>query len=539
MVLMVILVILNIFYFFVLRISNQQVSSLMLGRYCVGKLSGVNFKKSSIQINDGESKSIDFHYGDSGDASNARSRTPREIFNQKSFSPGAKTQWDSRTNSFNSRNQPSQVEKSPRGNFELPIPALSSSSGIVNSPLESPKQNITPPHSSTNYALWCFDGDPAAMDIFPASKQLWLGSLGPDASEMLIKCQLEKFGPVDQLRYFPVKGFATIEFRNIMDALKAREAMRGHSPWGASVQIKFLDTELGTRGTINGTAIGSSCHVYIGNVSSMWAKDEIMHEVKKVLHKSSYKVIELSNEGALLLEFDSPEEATISIAHLRRRRKENSKFFPPPFNIGQDNVVMHPEGTGPATVSVYANPRNNFPAHGMSGSPHGKPVEKPPESYLTRTSALDSLLLQLCTKYNINHPRSYFENHATGFMNEHERVPTNMLWINVPNISPSCIADDELLAVCNLATNNSGYVVRLSRTNVPTGSYWFVECSSYDAATTLLKNLRSCPRTFFQIEFRFVLSYDIFLSKFAYWNYYLIMHQKRSVFSVVVLQFCY
>ncbi|PIN03126.1 hypothetical protein CDL12_24344 [Handroanthus impetiginosus] len=485
--------------------SNQQGSpSVVSGRDCSDKISGIHLRKNNAAINPGndsfeaESKSMDF-YGDSGDLSNSRTFMPRELLRRQSFSPRARTPRDFRSNSFNSKNHPGQVERSPIPNMDVPVPPLRSSVGAANSPFESPKQNIPPPHSSTDHAICYSDGDPAAMDIFLASKQLWLGSLGPDASEMRIRFQFEKFGPIDQLQYFPFKGFATIEYRNIMDALKAREVMRGRSPWGACLRIKFLDTGLGTRGAINGTAIGSSCHVYIGNVSSIWAKDEIMHEVKKVLHKGPRMVFDLSGEGALLMEFDSPEEATISIAHLRWHRMENSKFFPPQSNIGPANAMMHAEGARPTSASVHVDTRNNFPAtNSMIGSPHAQPVmEKPPESYL-RTSELSSLLLQLRSKYNITHPQVPF---ASAPMREQARVPTTNLWINVPNKSPQCITDDELLAVCNLAINNAGSVVRLSRTSMPTGSYWLVECSSPDTANTLLKNLRDCPGIFFQIEF--------------------------------------
>ncbi|KAI3465268.1 hypothetical protein Pfo_021931 [Paulownia fortunei] len=440
-----------------------------------------------VKAEDSQVDSVD------GNSSSSRARTPRELLNRQSFSPRARTPRDFRSNSFNGRNHSAQIERSPIPNIDIPLSALRTSTGAANSPFESPKQNIPPPHSSTNHAIWYSDGDPAAMDIFPASKQLWVGSLGPDASEMLIRYQFEKFGYIDQMRYFPFKGFATIEYRNIMDALKAREVMRGRSPWGACLRIKFLDAGLGTRGAINGTAVGSSCHVYIGNVSSIWAKDEVMHEVNKVLHKGPRMVIDLGSEGALLMEFDSPEEATILIAHLRWHRKENSNFFPPPSNIGPANVMMHADSARPASASVHVDTRNMFPANSMIGSPHAQTVlEKPPESYLTRTSGLSSLLLQL---------RS-FENHAPGAsMREQERVPTNTLWINIPNKSPSCITDDELLAVCNLAINNTGSVARLSRTSMPAGSCWLVECSSTDTANTLLKNLRDCPGIFFQIEF--------------------------------------
>lgn len=496
----------------VARTCNQQGSpSVVSGRDCPDKLSGSHLKRSSTAGNagidpfDGESKSMDFHYGDPGDMASARMFMSRELLNRQSFSPRARTPRDFRSNSFNSRSHSAQIERSPIANTDLPVPAIRSSTGAANSPFDSPKQTVPPPHSSANHAIWYSDGDPAAMDIFPASKQLWLGSLGPDASEMLIRFQFEKFGLIDHLRYFPFKGFATIEYRNIMDALKAREVMRGRSPWGACLRIKFLDAGLGTRGAINGTAVGSSCHVYIGNVPSIWAKDEMMHEVKKVLHKGPRMVFDLSTEGALLMEFDSPEEATILIAHLRWYRKENSNYFPPHPNIGPANVMMHAEGAKPASASVHVDTRNTFPSNSMIGSPHAQTIlEKPPESYLTRTSGLPSLLLQLRAKYNITNPQGPFENHTSGApMREQERVRTNTLWINIPNKSPSCITDDELLAVCNLAINNTGSVVRLSRTSMPTGSYWLVECSSTDTASTLLKNLRDCPGIFFQIEFRF------------------------------------
>jgi len=59
------------------------------------------------------------------------------------------------------------------------------------------------------------------------------------------------------------------------------------------------------------------------------------------------------------------------------------------------------------------------------------------------------------------------------------------------------------MSVCNVATNDVGSVIRLTRVNVHTGCGWFVECSSIETASALQKNLRACPSTFFQIEFRF------------------------------------
>ncbi|XP_042013593.1 uncharacterized protein LOC121761945 isoform X1 [Salvia splendens] len=492
----------------VARTSNQQGSPVVSGRDYPDKHSGSHLKRGSITVNagsdsfPGELKSMDHNYGDSGDMASGRMFMQRELLNRQSFSPRARTPRDLRSSSFSNRSHSAQIERSPISNMDLSAPTLRSSSGAANSPFESPKQNVPPPHSSGNHAIWYSDGDPAAMDIFPASKQLWLGSLGHDVSEMHIRFQFEKFGVIDHLRFFPFKGFATIEYRNLMDALKAREVMRGRSPWGACLRIKFLDAGLGARGFINGTAVGSSCHVYVGSVPSIWAKDEMVHEVKKLLHKGPRMVIDLSNEGALLMEFDSPEEATVSIAHLRRHRKENSNYYPHPSNTGPPNVMMHAEAAKPGPPFHHTDTRNAFPSNSMIGSPHTQPMlEKPPESYLTRTSALPSFLQQLRAKYNISNSQGPFENHATAaLMREQERVPTNMLWINFPNKNSPCITEDELLEVCNLAINNNGSV-RVSRPSMPSGSNWLVECSSTDTANTLFKNLRECPGIFFQINF--------------------------------------
>ncbi|XP_042017338.1 uncharacterized protein LOC121765309 isoform X2 [Salvia splendens] len=492
----------------VARTSNQQGSPVVSGRDYPDKHSGSHLKRGSITVNagsdsfPGELKSMDHNYGDPGDMASGRMFMQRELLNRQSFSPRARTPRDLRSSSFSNRSHSAQIERSPISNMDLSTPTLRSSSGAANSPFESPKQNVPPPHSSGNHAIWYSDGDPAAMDIFPASKQLWLGSLGHDVSEMHIRFQFEKFGVIDHLRFFPFKGFATIEYRNMMDALKAREVIRGRSPWGACLRIKFLDAGLGARGFINGTAVGSSCHVYVGSVPSIWAKDEMVHEVKKLLYKGPRMVIDLSNEGALLMEFDSPEEATVSIAHLRRHRKENSNYYPHPSNTGPPNVMMHAEAAKPGPPFHHTDTRNAFPSNSMIGSPHAQPMlEKPPESYLTRTSALPSFLQQLRAKYNISNSQGHFENHATAaLMREQERVPTNMVWINFPNKNSPCITEDELLEVCNLAINNNGSV-RVSRPSMPSGSNWLVECSSTDTATTLFKNLRECPGIFFQIVF--------------------------------------
>ncbi|KAL8225881.1 hypothetical protein R6Q57_018438 [Mikania cordata] len=236
---------------------------------------------------------------------------------------------------------------------ENDVLVLNASIGGQTSNFESPKHH---------FSSWHCDGDPAAMDIYSASSHLWLGSVGHEASEPLIRYQFEQFGPINKFLYVPFKGFAVIEYRNIMDAIKAREFMRGRSPWGASLIIKFLDIGLGTRGDMNGVAIGSCCHVYVGNIYSQSDKDEILYELRKTVYKGPLGVTDLVNECALLMEFGTPEEAATVMAFLRQYRKEKRDFY-------SSSVDRSSHGSAP-----HVDFRNNNLGNGVASSPHAQSV---------------------------------------------------------------------------------------------------------------------------------------------------------------------
>ncbi|KAE8056951.1 hypothetical protein FH972_013681 [Carpinus fangiana] len=469
------------------RISNQHEHSSDL------------FGKKGSAHDIGGPRSIDSESGEHGDLSHGRSS--RDL-----FSPARRTPLDFRCNSFEGRSKFFQVEKNQVSNMDFSLPTMRSSSGGIHNALASPKHHLaTPCTSTTTPIVWYFDGDPAAMDIVSASKQLWVGFSGPDTSEGHIRFQFERFGPMEQFVFFPVKGFALVEYRNIIDAIKAREYVRRHFPW----HIKFVDVGLGTRGAMNGVAVGSSLHVYVGNISSQWAKDEILHESRKVLYnKGPYMVTEFSSEGALLMEFESPEEAASVMAHLRQHRKERSNYRMP-LNVGPANIgvpLVDGARSAPIHVDVRSNNLGNMSGSSI-GSPHTRTMPgSPADSCRTRMSHLSSLLSSLRTKYNINQTSSYFDNYISGnsrttMMREEDKVASTTLWFNLPNTSSPFLTDDELMGICSLAVGNVGSVIRLTQANMQMGCGWFVECSSVDAAITILKNLRGCPGVFFQIEF--------------------------------------
>ena len=488
---------------------GDHVADRVSGQYMNPRDEAVLHSKSNSQ--DGGVRPMDFGNGEPGDILHGRSSVPRDLMNHQMPSPATRTPLDFRTNSFDGRNLVVNSDRSQATNMEFWSPGMRSASGGINNSFASPRHHMAGPFSSSSTPVtWFSDGDPAAMDVFSAAKQLWVGLLGPDASEAHIRFEFERFGPIEQYFPFPMRGFCVVEYRNLFDAIKARDYLRRHFHW----HIKFMDIGLGTRGVMNGVAIGSSCHVYVGNVSSQWSRDEILHELRKVLYKGPSMVTDLKNEAALLMELETPEEAAIVMTHLRQHRKERSNHQQP-FNRGQANVTLpHMDGGLSVSTSMHVDVGHNNPgnmSNNITNSSHAQVVlESPADSSGGRMSHLTSLMLSLRTKYNVNQNPSYFDNYASG--NSHtsirqgDRAPTSTLWINVPNLSSPFLTDDEIMALCSSAIGNTGSIIRLMRTNMQSGSGWYVECSSVDAAVTVLKNLRGCPGMFFQIEFRFDFS---------------------------------
>ncbi|XWS24124.1 hypothetical protein CRYUN_Cryun28dG0073900 [Craigia yunnanensis] len=363
------------------RSSNQhEITSDQDGRgkssneSCVENLSGQYLKPHIVPLeinlhlntgsshDSGDSRSMDFERHDRGDLSSSRYSVPRDLSSHQMLSPATRTPLDFRSNSFEGRNHFKTVDKNQVSNSGG-ASAVRSASGGVSNALASPNNRFAT--SSQTACAWYFDGDPATMGIFSASQQLWLGFLGPDASEGHIRFQLERFGPIEQFFFFPVKGFALVEYRNIIDAIRAREYIRGCFPW----QVMFMDIGLGTRGAVNGVAVGSSSHVYVGNISSLWAKDEILHESRKVVYKGPYVVTDLTCECALLLEYETPEQAAAVMARLRQHRKERSSHMLP-FSVGPANVSMShvDSGRSGAAPPIHVDIKNNNSANMSSSS---------------------------------------------------------------------------------------------------------------------------------------------------------------------------
>ncbi|KAK1323489.1 Polyadenylate-binding protein RBP47C' [Acorus calamus] len=412
--------------------------------------------------------------------------------------------------SFKSGNHIVQIENNQLSNAGITSPSLRVTNKFMLN-ISTPSRQHSPfeyKDSSVRQAYWYFDGDPAGMDVFSASKQLWLGSLGQDATDTLV---------------------------SLIDAVKAREYMQGSSQWGARLRIKFLDIGLGSRGAVNGAAVGYSCHIYVGNVISQRMKDEMLHELIIAGFRTPRVVTELSRECALLVEYGTPEEAATVMAHIRQCRKNNGYLIRPDQgfmqsecakgkhssvyqllvrNIGTsvseeelidafssfgeingwkftrengcclidfhsyeaaDVARTHLDGvrfgSQPIHVEFRGHDTRNVP-NNVASSPHVlSAIDSPIDTNKTRMSRLTALFASLCTKYSISQSLGSFKlNYHSTLMRDEDNVTSNTLWIGLPDTSSSVFTDDELMEFCNLSVEGLGSVVRLTQTTTRNGS---------------------------------------------------------------------
>ncbi|KAI3513019.1 hypothetical protein L1887_20343 [Cichorium endivia] len=305
------------------------------------------------------------------DDTNPSKFTPTQFLPPKTSEVSVREGSITSNTSSNNSGGPKSMDLDTTDHKELSFSRASSSTPrdpLTSQSANRPFESLTSPHPLTGQLTWHHDGDASTMDVYSASRHVWVGSLGPDTSEGHIKFQFERFGPIDKFLYVPFKGFVVIEYNNIMDAIKAREIMKARSPW----VIKFLDIGVGTRGEINGVAVGSSCFVYIGNIHSQLDKDEILYEVRKVNFKGPLAVTDLMSEGAILMEFCTPEECATVMSHLRQYRKEKRDFVQSNNMVNQGHVYQSNWNMSP--MQGHYCP----PSQPMQTSSYMRPMYYPP-----------------------------------------------------------------------------------------------------------------------------------------------------------------
>ncbi|CAM6073717.1 unnamed protein product [Sphagnum tenellum] len=465
--------------------------------------------------------------------------------------------------------------------------------------LPSPQQpsmvhfQVTPP----NQVGWCLDGDPTAMDVFPASPHLWVGSLGSNVSEALVKFHFEKYGPVEGVSVFRGRDFAVVKYQSVRNAVKAREIMQGAVLWGKPLQIKFLDAGGTDRHLSSGGAVSVSCHVWVGGISSQSAKEELLRDMTAAGLKGPRSVLALVSASAILLEFETPEDAATVTAHVRQRRKEGGGYLLPSttdaapdrntvssvVNVTSDVVnqggnrhlwigrvdpsvcddqlltafSQFGELTGwkflrqngccfidfrlPECAALAKANLNgaqfgnqcinvefkNVPAQRsasgttlLSSSPpttallHTPPITGTSSSRGLNNPALAAALGNISNKlmsstsgaqagsFGFGRTRGGWGPDGVG-REAAERVPTNTLWIGLPDIvGPNFMNEGELKHIFNLAVEGVGGVTKVRSARTSRGPCRFVEFDRVEAATVALQVISGRLDPAIQIEYR-------------------------------------
>lgn len=213
---------------------------------------------------------------------------------------------------------------------------------IVGPPmLPSPQQPSTPraSNSSPNHTGWFSDGDTAAMDVFAASTYLLVGPISPPMSESAIKFHVEKVVQIESISRN--QDYAVLGFRTVRDAAKAREVVQGGIAWSKALRIKFIENvPKTTEGPANVVAVGPSCFVWVGGISSQNAKEDLLKDVLGAGLKQPRSVTALVNASAISLEFETPEDAAAVLVHIRQRRREGGGPLLPNSKATADRNMM-------------------------------------------------------------------------------------------------------------------------------------------------------------------------------------------------------
>ena len=92
----------------------------------------------------------------------------------------------------------------------------------------------------------------------PASRTLWLGDIQPVHTEDALTIYFERFGKLDSIRVLHAKNIAFVNFLNVQDAARAKEAVSQEPICGVHVQHNFAKSAQVATGPAGKVALGEN-----------------------------------------------------------------------------------------------------------------------------------------------------------------------------------------------------------------------------------------------------------------------------------------
>lgn len=76
-------------------------------------------------------------------------------------------------------------------------------------------------------------------DDTPPSRHLWIGNVSQEASETVIRDKFAQFGEVDSVTVYSSRNYAFVNFRNLDDAVEAKNRLQGFALGGMAIRIEY------------------------------------------------------------------------------------------------------------------------------------------------------------------------------------------------------------------------------------------------------------------------------------------------------------
>ncbi|XP_024388640.1 flowering time control protein FPA isoform X2 [Physcomitrium patens] len=168
----------------------------------------------------------------------------------------------------------------------------------------------------------------------PPSRHLWIGNVSHDATEAAIREKFSQIGDVDSVTVYSSRNYAFVNFRNLHDAVEAKNRLQGFVIGGMAIRIEYakgrnmlselaryrdkdsdhvkcMEEQVAARAT-------QSRHLWVGGISPNVTKEQIEGEFRNYGVLEDFKL--LRERNCAFVDYIRIEDAVNAVEALNRKR---------------------------------------------------------------------------------------------------------------------------------------------------------------------------------------------------------------------------
>lgn len=138
------------------------------------------------------------------------------------------------------------------------------------------------------------------------SNNLWVGNLAPDATDADLTSLFQKYGPLDSVTSYSSRGFGFLYFKNINDAMEAKDALQGSFFHGNPLRIEFAKPAKPCKS------------LWVAGISKSVSKEELEDQFKGFGKIQEYKFIRDRNTA--YIDFARLEDAVEALKNMNGKK---------------------------------------------------------------------------------------------------------------------------------------------------------------------------------------------------------------------------